>query len=146
MLLRRYRVARVAEPGMRGSGPGWAALIAELARQGRTTERLAAGARLGLDGATIRVLWPRAGTVPEAPGETGTAVNDVSIVLDVRYGARRFLLMGDAEQEVDAELVAGGSLVRRRSAGRRPQGGPPREPDRDDRRLPGRRPADAWPW
>ena len=110
VLLRRYRVARVAEPGMRGSGPGWAALIAELARQGRTTERLATGGRLELDGATVRVLWPRAGTVPEAPGETGTAVNDVSIVLDVRYGARRFLLMGDAEQEVDAALVAGGSL------------------------------------
>jgi competence protein ComEC len=110
VLLRRYRVARVAEPGMRGSGPGWGALTAELARQGRTTERLAAGGRLGLDGATVRVLWPRAGTVPEAPGETGTAVNDVSIVLDVRYGARRFLLMGDAEQEVDAALVAGGSV------------------------------------
>ncbi len=111
VLLRRYRVARVAEPGMRGAGPGWEALVAELARQGRTTERLAAGTRLGLDGAAIRVLWPRAGTVPDAPGETGTAVNDVSIVLDVRYGARRFLLMGDAEQEVDAALVADGSLA-----------------------------------
>ena len=111
VLLRRYRVARVAEPGMRGSGPGWEALMAELARQGRTTERLAAGARLGLDGATIRVLWPPAGTVPEAPGKTGTAVNDVSIVLDVRYGARRFLLTGDAEQEVGAALVASGSLT-----------------------------------
>ena len=111
VLLRRYRVAQVAEPGMRGSGPGWEAMTAELARQGRTTERLAAGARLGLDGATIRVLWPQPATVPEEPGETGTAVNDVSIVLDVRYGARRFLLMGDAEQEVDAALVASGSLA-----------------------------------
>ncbi len=110
LLLRRYRVAAVAEPGMRGTGPGWTALADELAAGGRSTVRLAAGDRLELDGATITVLWPRAGAVPETPGETGSAVNDVSIVLDVRYGTRRFLLMGDAEEAVDAALLANGTL------------------------------------
>ena len=110
LLLRRYRVTEVAEPGMRGTGPGWMALAGELAARGRATVRLAARDRLELDGATIAVLWPRAGAVPETPGATGSAVNDVSIVLDVRYGTRRVLLMGDAEQEVDAALLAEGTL------------------------------------
>ena len=110
LLLRRYRVGRVVEPGMRGSGPGWEALVAELQARGRSTGRLAAGDRVRIDGIDVRVLWPAPGTVPEAPGSTGTAVNDVSIVLDVRCGARRFLLMADAEQEVDAALLSGGAV------------------------------------
>jgi competence protein ComEC len=110
LLVRRYRVAKVAEPGMRGSGPGWSALVTALAAAGRSTERLAAGDRIDIDGATIAVLWPRRGTVPEAPAATGAGVNDVSIVLDVRFGNRRVLLMGDAEQEVDESLLAAGAI------------------------------------
>ncbi len=110
LLVRRYRVARVAEPGMRGSGPGWSALVTALSAAGRSTERLAAGDRIDIDGATITVLWPLRGTVPDAPAATGTGVNDVSIVLDLRYGNRRVLLMGDAEQEVDAALLASGAI------------------------------------
>jgi competence protein ComEC len=116
LLVRRYRVAAVAEPGMRGSGPGWSALVTALAATGRSTGRLAAGDRVDIDGATIAVLWPLRGTVPEAPAATGTGVNDVSIVLDLRYGNRRVLLMGDAEQEVDGSLLASGSI---RAAGPR---------------------------
>jgi len=110
LLVRRYRVARIAEPGMRGSGPGWSALVTALAAAGRSSERLAAGDRIDIDGATIAVLWPRRGTVPEAPAATGAGVNDVSIVLDVRFGNRRMLLMGDAEREVDESLLAAGAI------------------------------------
>ena len=106
LLVRRYRVASVVEPGMQGSGPGWSALVTALAAAGRSTERLAAGDRIDIDGAAITVLWPRRGAVPEAPAATGTGVNDVSIVLDIRYGNRRMLLTGDAEQEVDGTLLA----------------------------------------
>jgi competence protein ComEC len=110
LLLRRYRIARIAEPGMRGTGPGWDALAAELGRQARQTWHPAAGTRMHLDAVSLAVLWPRRGEVTETPGRTGTAVNNTSIVLDIRYGARRVLLMGDAEQEVDAALLADGSL------------------------------------
>lgn len=110
LLLRRYRVARIVAPGMRGTGPGWQALADELARERRSAERMAAGSRFFLDGVAIRALWPRPGSVPEAPAETGSGVNNVSIVLDVRFGARRFLLMGDAEQDVDAALLAEGAI------------------------------------
>ncbi len=110
LLLRRYRVARIAAPGMRGTGPGWQALADALARERRSAERIAAGSRFFLGGVAIRALWPRPGSVPEVPAETGSGVNNVSIVLDVRFGARRFLLMGDAEQEVDAALLAEGAV------------------------------------
>ncbi len=110
LLVRRYRVAKVAEPGMRGSGPGWAALVTALAASGRSTERLAQGDRIDIDGATISVLWPPRGAVPDTTASTGTGVNDVSIVLDMRYGNRRVLLMGDAEQGVDAALLASGAI------------------------------------
>ncbi len=110
LLLRRYRVGRIAQPGMAGNGPGWEALVETVAAQHGTLGTLAAGDSLRIDGVEIRVLWPRRGEVPQQPGKTGTAVNDVSIVLDVHYGTRRFLLTGDAEQEVDAAFLSDGTL------------------------------------
>jgi competence protein ComEC len=108
VLLERYSVGAVAETGMIGNGPAYGALLDELARRGIDTTRLSAGDALRLDGAEAHVLWPRAGEVPLHPANGGSAVNDVSIVLDLRFGERRFLLMGDVEQEIDPELLAEG--------------------------------------
>lgn len=105
LLLTRYRVGAVAEPGMFGPGPGAAAYRKELAAAGRTTTRLAAGDRLWLDAAQMRVIWPLPGTVPSQPGATGKEINDVSVVVDLRVGMRRMLLMGDVEEEVDPRLL-----------------------------------------
>ena len=110
LLLRRYRVGRIVQPGMLGNGPGWEALEEAAAAQNRPLGTLAAGDALDVDGVDVRVLWPKRGEVPKAPGKTGTAVNNISIVLDVRYGERRFVLTGDAEQEVDAALLAAGAI------------------------------------
>lgn len=108
LLLERYRVDLVAEPGMIGVGPGDAAFRAVTARQGTRRVVLAAPDTLQLDGAQISVLWPRRGEVPSVAPDGGTGINNVSIVLDVRMGERRLLLTGDAEEEVDPELLAGG--------------------------------------
>jgi competence protein ComEC len=108
VLLSRYPVEAVAETGMLGNGPADHALRSELAARGIETIRLAATDRLDLDGADAQVLWPRAGEVPLHPQNNGSAVNDVSIVLDIRFGERRFLLTGDVEQEIDPELLAAG--------------------------------------
>ena len=108
MLLARYRVAAIAENGMRGAGPGDAALREWLARNRVGTRRLAARDRLALDGVSMDILWPNPGEVPaRAPG-SGRAVNDSSIVLDVRYGERRMLLTGDIEDDVDPRLLQTG--------------------------------------
>lgn len=107
-LLERYFVEVVADPGMLGPGPGDAEFRRVLARGGARTVTLTAPATLALDGAHVAVLWPRRGEVPLEAPDTGTGINNVSVVLDVRVGERRLLLTGDAEEEVDPELLLKG--------------------------------------
>ncbi|HVM29793.1 MAG TPA: ComEC/Rec2 family competence protein [Candidatus Limnocylindrales bacterium] len=108
LLLDRYRIGVIAEPGMRGLGPGDAAYRARLSELGRTTSVLAAGDQLLLDQARVDVRWPLRGRVPTTPSNGGKAVNNVSIVLDVSFGTRRLLLTGDIEEEIDSQLTAAG--------------------------------------
>jgi competence protein ComEC len=105
-VLERYRVGRVFEPGMHGPGPGWEAWDAAL-RHGPPRATLAAGARLRLDEIALTVLWPDGG-VPVEPAATGRGINDTSIVLLGEANGRRFLLTGDAEEDVDPALIARG--------------------------------------
>ncbi len=108
MLVERYRVAAIAENGMLGAGPGDAAFRGWLREARVRTQRLAAGDRLSLDGLPIVVRWPLRAEVPARSPSVGRAVNDTSIVLDLRYGHRRLLLTGDIEDDVDPRLLASG--------------------------------------
>lgn len=108
LLLERYRVGEVDESGMIGPGPGYAASRPALADAGVPTRQLAAGDTLWLDGARLDVDWPLPGGVPLHPANGGKAINNVSIVLDMHYGARRALLTGDVEEEIDPQLLARG--------------------------------------
>jgi len=108
LLLERYRVPVVAEPGMVGAGPGDRAFRQALARSSTRRVLLAAGDSLSLDGVAVRVLWPRAGEVPLHPPDEGRSINNVSVVLDIRYGQRRMLLTGDMEQDIDPHLLRDG--------------------------------------
>jgi competence protein ComEC len=105
LLLERYRVGRTFEPGMLGPGPGYAAWAAELAGRPTPSSLLAAGDRLAVDDIALEVLWPVRGSVPRTPRDTGTGINNVSIVLLGSVAGRRFLLTGDVEEEVDPELL-----------------------------------------
>ena len=109
-LMSRYRIATIGENGMLGAGPGDQAYRLALPPSAITPIVLAAGHTLHLDGATIEVLWPAPGTVPRNSPDSGAAVNDASIVLDVRYGQRRMLLTGDIQEEVDASLLNSGAV------------------------------------
>jgi competence protein ComEC len=108
LLLERYRVGRVYEPGMQGSGPGYRAWSAILEGAAIPHGRLATGDRLALDSIRFRVLWPDLNRVPERPPDDGTAINNVSIVLLGEVGQHRFLLAGDVEDGVDPELLGRG--------------------------------------
>ena len=109
MLLERYRVGRVFEPGMRGPGPGYEAWSAALDRAGAPRRGiLATGDRLAVDDARFHVLWPDPGRVPREPPDSGRGINDVSIVLLGDVGGRRVLLTGDVEDDVDPILAARG--------------------------------------
>jgi competence protein ComEC len=109
LLLDRYRVGRVFEPGMFGPGPGYAAWHDRLAGVGAPPRAgLAAGDRLTVDAIELEVLWPMPGAVPREPADDGTGINNVSIVLLGTVADRRFLLTGDVEDGVDPRLLAAG--------------------------------------
>ena len=108
LLLTRYRVAAVADNGMLGSGPGDQAFRATLAELQIRPTTLTTGDRVRLDDAEVDVLWPRAGEVPLHPANGSSAVNNVSIVLEVCLAHRRILLTGDIQEDVDPQLLAQG--------------------------------------
>jgi competence protein ComEC len=108
LLAGRYRIGRILDPGMRGTGPGYAALTSWTRTGGPPRSLLAAGDRLRVDDALLHVLWPDAGTVPVEPAATGVGINNVSIVLLGEVAGRRFLLTGDIEEEIDPILLARG--------------------------------------
>ncbi|MBA2275151.1 MAG: ComEC/Rec2 family competence protein, partial [Chloroflexi bacterium] len=108
LLLKRYHVPVVADPGMIGAGPGDRAFREALVGSPTRRLSLAAGDSLNLDGVDVRVLWPRAGEVPLLPPDEGRGVNNVSVVLDIRFGQRRMLLTGDMEEEIDPQILREG--------------------------------------
>jgi competence protein ComEC len=106
LLLARFHVGRVFEPGMIGPGPGYAAWQRTLAAiDGPARATLAAGDRLAVDEIAFRVLWPIRGQVPSTPPDGGTGINNVSVVLLGQIGQRRVLLMGDVEEGIDPSLL-----------------------------------------
>jgi len=107
-LLQRYAVSRVLEPGMIGPGPGYAALNAELAALGISRGVLSTGNEFAIDEFRFNVLWPDPGSVPERPPNSGTGINNVSIVLLGEVDGHRFLLAGDIEEQIDPRLLARG--------------------------------------
>ena len=109
LLLDRYEVGRVLEPGMRGPGPGYAAWLDRLAQPGAPTRlSIGAGDRLTVDEIAMQVLWPIRGQVPAEPPDSGSGINNVSVVLLGVIGERRFLLAGDVEEDVDPSLLTEG--------------------------------------
>ena len=107
-LLSRFRVGRVFEPGMIGPGPGYQAWAQQLAGGGPTRWSLGTGDRLAVDDVTLKVLWPDPGSVPLHPPDSGTSINNVSIVLLGQVAGHEFLLAGDVEQAIDPKLLAEG--------------------------------------
>jgi DNA polymerase III delta subunit len=106
-LLARYRVGSIVTNGMTGTGPA-AATLARLLTGDRRVTTAAAGDRLVVDGLELGVLWPVAGTVPPTAPDSGSEVNDTSIVLLGTTLGHHFLLTGDVEEGVDPQLVARG--------------------------------------
>jgi competence protein ComEC len=108
LLLERYTVGRVFEPGMRGPGPGYAAWLRRLGDAGPPVSLLSTGDSLSVDAVRLDVLWPDPGSVPAEAPDSGTSINNVSIVLLGEVDGRRFLLAGDMEEEIDPLLLARG--------------------------------------
>jgi competence protein ComEC len=104
-LMPRYRVDRVAETGLQADGPGMRELRAVAARHGTPRVRLGQGDAFALGSARVDVLWPPREAVLASP-RTNREVNDTSIVLAIRLRAQQALLLGDLEEDRDAQLLA----------------------------------------
>jgi competence protein ComEC len=107
-LLERYRVRQIYQPGMLGPGPGYRAFASWLLAHGLPLRTLQKGDTMTLDSIGFLVLWPDPGRVPTNPPDTGTGINNVSIVLLGTLERHRFLLMGDVEEEIDPILLGRG--------------------------------------
>jgi len=106
LLLGRYTVGRAFEPGLDVSSPAYRAWREALRAHAIPSADLATGDVLHVDGVTLRVLWPDPGRAAREPAEDGRGINDVSIVLLGEAGGGRFLLTGDAEDDVDPIILS----------------------------------------
>jgi competence protein ComEC len=108
----KYRIGQAFESGWAVSTPAYRSWLDALTAHGLRPERLRTGDALRLDDAALRVLWPDDGTVRPSyldPAATDNRkTNDASIILLGDYENRRFLLMGDAEDDVDPVLLGRG--------------------------------------
>ncbi len=88
------------EPAFVTSSSGYRKALVALRASGQPWRRVHPGQRWQLDGVSIEVL---------APDSSWTAAqhdaNETSVVLRVSYGRRRFLFMGDAEQQEESWLL-----------------------------------------
>jgi competence protein ComEC len=109
-VLDRYRVGAVLEAGIGFDNPAYERLLADADAAGTPILRARSGAEMRLDTTTdIRVVYP-SGADADAPLPDGD-INNASIVMELRSGAFRALLTGDAEAPVEAMLIERGSLT-----------------------------------
>lgn len=104
-ILRNFRPAEVWT-GPLADSPQTARLRELVRRSGARLRVLEAGCQLGFGGVQIAVLAPAAG---EPPGSAG---DQDSLVLRLRFGRRSFLLTGDMPAAVENRLAAQGALER----------------------------------
>jgi competence protein ComEC len=102
----RYRVGRIGESGIAADGSGVRELQAMAARHGIERVRLGQGAAFGLGLARVDVVWPPQERLHGSPPATNREVNDTSIVLAISLGTQHALLLGDLEDDRDAQLLA----------------------------------------
>jgi competence protein ComEC len=84
-------------------GEPYRAALTEAARRGLAWRRVHPGDSLAVDGVAVRFL------APDSAWAAGLSdANEASVVALVCYGAVRFLLVGDAERDEEAWLLAHG--------------------------------------
>jgi competence protein ComEC len=111
-VVERYQVGQAFESGWSVDTSAYRAWKSALASRGIAAQRLSTGETLQLDDAQLHVLWPDDGTTrPSYMDQNATdnrKTNDASVVLLGEYEGRRFLLTGDAEDDVDPILLSRG--------------------------------------
>lgn len=107
-IVKRYRVKYFVHSDSAATTEGYLALM-QLMRQYHIPERIVgAGEHIAVGSSHLAVLSPPRTTSPFASAFVLGAASDVNescVVLHLSYGSFDVLLMGDADQQVDPELV-----------------------------------------
>jgi len=102
-VLERYKVKAVLDGGQEHPTPAYTHCLELVQEKGIPYQLARAGMRIQLgEGLQIKVLHPQS----ELLSDTGSDVNNNSIVLRLTYGHISFLLPGDVEEEVEAVLLS----------------------------------------
>lgn len=110
-VLRNVATGAVIGPGVSIGQSGQMAGLAEARREGVPWRRAAAGDAWTLDGVRFRVLSPPGPGAPGGEAPDPAAPNDWSVVLHVAYGDFSALLMGDADETVEARVLGVGEVT-----------------------------------
>ena len=136
LLLDRYRIGAIAEPGMIGLGPGDAAYRRRMAELGRAEPRRRR--RRPPDArrhhAQRGVAAPRRASRCARPTRARRSTTSRSCST-CTSAQRRMLFSGDVEEEIDPQLLAGGHRGSPDGAARRAEGRSPRQRHGDHRRV-----------
>ena len=105
-VLKRYSVGKILYTGVNHNAPNYLAWL-KLTRDSKTPLIIIDKAqiiKLG-QGSELEILYPDKSWL----GQTMADLNQSSIVLMLTYGKTKFLLTGDAGEEVEAELISRGA-------------------------------------
>ncbi|MEX1187102.1 MAG: DNA internalization-related competence protein ComEC/Rec2 [Gemmatimonadaceae bacterium] len=104
-ILRALKPRTFHDPGFVAPTGSYAAALASAVTAGTRWSRVRPGDSLVVDGVVVNFLAP-----DSAWASALTDPNEASTIARVRFGAVRFLLVGDAEKELEQWLVANDSL------------------------------------
>lgn len=104
-VVRALRPRTFYDPGFVAPTGSYAAALASATKSGTSWTRVRPGDSLAVDGLVVNFLAP-----DSAWASTLTDPNEASTIARVRFGAVRFLLVGDAEKELEQWLLANDSL------------------------------------
>lgn len=103
-VLQRFQVDAVLLSAPEYPNEAYSAFLAEVQQQSIFIHSADSSEDFTFDGLELDVLYP----FESVAGAVFENVNNASVVIRAVYGEHEILLMGDAEQEVEAELLAAG--------------------------------------
>lgn len=105
-VLARYPVARILGTGVVHTTPEYLEFLQTIKDRGKILEEARRGDRFEFGDVAMEVLAP----IESLAGKRVEELNNTSIVLRATYGETHFLLTGDAQGEVEEELLSSGSV------------------------------------
>lgn len=106
-VLARFQVKNILETGIDYYNPAYLEFKKIIVEKNIQVQHAQAGQGYNFGSVDLQVLYPFA----NISGQEFENINNTSVVIQVNYGVDNFLFMGDAEKEVEKELLTQGVLA-----------------------------------